>query len=367
MKFNNIFISISLLMLFSIRFANAGGIIEDELLDIEETFSAIQVYGDVQLRGDVVRDLPRAVEPTFERATARARAGVIWEANEFIELGAALKVNWSTQSDAETRFNLDNELADDVSIDELFTRIDLTENTSVLLGQTIFPLQLSPMVWDHDLRPQGASIQHIKEVGDFSSFEFTGGAFLGNHLFGDSSRINAAQAALRIGEGTPFSYSATVAYLDFNNLGDLARNGLRRTNSANASGGFAEDFDIIDIQLGTNIRWQNFPIRARLDVLKNVAASDNNYGGRVDLVFGNSIRQRGFELGFAAQRIQQDAVVAPFNDDDWWFATNMRGVAGWLAYGFNESIRLKGAVFHERLDPQPNNNNRALIDLQYFF
>lgn len=345
---------------------NADAILEDELLGIEETFSAIEVYGDVQMRADIVRDLPRPVESDFERGMARARVGVIWEANEFVEMGAALKVNWSTQSNSETRFNLDNELADDVSIDELFIRLNLNEDTSLLVGQTEFPLTLSPMVWDNDLRPQGISAQHKKQIGDFSSVELIGGAFLGNHLFGDSSRINAAQAALRLGEGTNFGYDVTVSYLDFNNLNDLARNSLRRTNSGTATA-FAEDFEIVDLQLGVNTRWQGFPIRARLDLLKNVAASDKAYGGRLDLIFGNSIRQQGIELGFTAQRIQQDAVVASFNDDDWWFATNMRGYAGWFAYGFNDSLRAKFALFHERLDPRPDNNNRALIDLQYFF
>lgn len=364
MKLNNLFIS---LFLCNAATVFAGDILEDELLDIEDTFSEIQVYGDVQLRADIVRDLPRAVEPTFERAIARARIGAIWEANEFIEFGAAAKINWSTQSDAETRFNLDNELADDISIDELFVRLNMTEDTSILVGQSVFPLSLSPMVWDNDLRPQGVSFQHTKNVGDFSSFEFTGGAFLGNHLFGDSSRINAAQAALRIGEGTTFAYHITASYLGFDNLSDLSRNGLRRTNSLGAGGAFAEEFDIVDIQFGTNIRWRNFPIRANVDVLKNVAASDNSYGSRIDLILGNSIRQRGIEVGVAAQRIQQDAVLAPFNDDDWWFATNMRGYRGWVAYGFTESIRAQVAVFHERLDTAENNNNRALIDLQYFF
>ncbi len=370
-KLKNPRILFALIMMFPMAQSFAGvsfeDSLDDDLLGIDDTFSTIQVYGDVRIRGDIVRDLPRAVDPGFERATTRARVGVLWTANEFIEIGAAAKVNWSTESNARTRFNLDNERADDLSIDELFTRFNFTENTSLLIGQSMFPLVLTPMVWDDDLRPQGVSIQHMQEIGDFSSIEFIGGIFLGNHLFGDSSRINTAQAALRFGEGTSFGYHAIVSVLDFGNLGGLSRNGLRRTNSAGTGGAFAEDFNIVDIQFGTNIRWNNFPIRASVDLLKNVDASDKAYGGRVDLVLGNSQWIRGVELGVAAQRIQQDAVVASFNDDDWWFATNMRGISGWVAYGFNDSLRAKLAVFHERLDPIATNNNRALLDLQYTF
>ena len=365
MRFNKSFIVFSLLSFYGMVYAE--DILEDELLGIEDAFSTVQFYGDVKLRADIVRDLPRGVEPEFERAMAKARVGVLWEANEFVEFAAAAKVNWSTDSNAQTRFNLDNELADDVSIDELFARLNLSEDTSVLIGQTVFPLTLSPMVWDDDLRPQGIYFQHRKDVGDFSSFELIGGTFLGNHLFGDSSRINTAQGAIRINEGSSFAYHAIISYLDFSHLNDLSRNSLRRTNSAGAGGSFAEDFDIVDFQLGTNIRWNNFPVRVKVDLLKNVAASDKSYAGRLDLILGNSIQQRGIELGVAAQRIQQDAVLAPFNDDDWWFATNMRGIRAWLAYGFTESLRGQVAIFHERLDTAENNNNRALIDLQYVF
>ncbi len=339
----------------------------EQLIDIDESFERFEFFGDAQLRGDVVRDLPRMIEPEFQRMTSRIRAGAIMGVTDSIEIGLAAKINLSSQANSETRFNLDNERADDITVDQLFARFDVTENSSVLIGQSVFPLRLSPMLWDSDLRPQGISFQYNQSVGDFSSFELTGGTFLGNHLFGDSSRINAVQAGLNIGEGTSFGYNAAIAYLDFDNLGDLARNDLRRTNSSVAGGGFAEEFKLIDVKLGTNIRWNNFPIRAGVDLVKNVAASDDNIGGRVDVVFGKSIGQRGIELGLVAQRIQQDAVVAPFNDDDWWFATNMRGVGGWLAYGFSESIRAKVTVFHERLDTAENNNNRALFDLQYFF
>lgn len=348
--------------------------LEDELLGVDAIYDQIEVYGDVRFRGDVVRDLPRGVEPDFERATARARVGIIWEANDFLEFGLAGKVNWSTESNNQVRFNLDNERADDISLDELYVRFNIDENSSLLLGQSEFPLVLSPVIWDQDLRPQGLSFQHRRDIGDFNSFELTGGVFLGNHLFGDNSRIKAIQAAFRLGEGTPVGYQLIASYLDFSNLEELGSNGLLRSNSRvggrapmDANGVFANEYDIVDIQLGTNIRWKNVPIRLRVDLLKNVAVSDNGYAGRVDLILGNSIDQKGFELGVAAQRVQQDAVVAAFNDDDWWFATNMRGVAGWLGYGFTESMRARMSVFHERIDVVSTNNNRALFDLNYSF
>lgn len=341
--------------------------IEDELIDIDESFEQFEFYGDVQLRGDSVRDLPRAVEKDFDRVTTRVRAGVFWTPNDKIDVGLAAKINLSSQANSKTRFNLDNERADDVSLDELFLNYHLSDQTFLQVGQTHFPLILSPMVWDQDLRPQGISINHRKEFGEFNSLDLVGGIFLGNHLFGDESNIKAAQASINFNEGKNNSYNVILSYLDFNNLDDLAANDLARTNLTLANGNYANDFENIDIQINFNFNQHSFPVRAKFDFINNLAVGEDDFGGRVDLILGDSIGRKGVELGVATQRIQREALVAAFNDDDWWFATRMRGTTVWLGYGINESLRLKAAVFTERRDDVAKNNKRALFDLQYTF
>ncbi len=340
---------------------------EDELIDIEESANRFEFFGDLQLRGDSVRDLPRAVEKDFDRVTARTRVGVMWMPTDSIEVGLTGKINISSQSNSKTRFNLDNEQADDVTLDELFLNYHLNDQTRLQVGQTHFPLRLSPMVWDQDLRPQGISIKHRKELSEFNSLDITGGVFLGNHLFGDDSNIKAIQAALNINEGQNTSYNIILSYLNFNNLDDLAANGLRRTNIAAANGNFSHDFDNIDMQINLGFNQHSFPIRAKLDLINNLAVGKDDFGARGDLILGDSIGRKGVELGVATQRIQQEALVAAFNDDDWWFPTRMRGTTAWFAYGFNEALRVKAQVFTERLDTQTKNNKRALFDLQYTF
>jgi Putative porin len=340
---------------------------EEELIDIDESIENYEFFGDVQLRGDSVRDLPRTTDKDFDRVAVRARLGVLWTPSEDIEIGLASKINLGTQSNSKTRFNLDNERSNDISIDEFFLNYHINTQTSAQLGQTHFPLRLSPMVWDPDLRPQGLSVKHKKELSEFNSLDLVGGVFLGNHLFGDESNIKAVQAALNLGEGKNNSYNIILSYIDFNNLGDLAANGLRRTNLAAANGNFAHDFDNVDVQINFNFNQHTFPVRAKFNLINNLAVGEDDYGARADLILGNSIGRKGIELGVATQRIQREALVGAFNDDDWWFATRMRGTTAWLAYGFNESIRMKAQVFTERLDSVTKNNKRALFDLQYTF
>ena len=361
-----------LLLAFLTPYAYAGinleeDLDEDELIDIEESINRFEFFGDVQLRSDSVRDLPRPTQKDFDRVTSRARVGVLWIPQENIEFGLTGKINLSTQSNSKTVFNYDNEKADDISLDELYLNYFINDKTSIQIGQTHFPLQLSPMLWDADLRPQGLSISHRHEYSLYNSVELVGGLFLGNHLVGDDSNIKAIQAVFNFGEGKNTNYNIILSYLDFNNLGDLARNGLPRTNLVTAGGDFLNDFNNADVQVNLNLNQHSFPISAKINLTNNLTTGSDDFGARADLIFGDSVSRQGIEIGVAVQRVQREALVAAFNDDDWWFPTHMRGTGTWLAYGINESLRVKATVFIERRDNQAKNNKRALFDLQYSF
>ncbi len=361
-----------LLAAFSMPYSYAGinleeELDEDELIDIEESINRFEFFADVQLRSDSVRDLPRATQKDFDRATIRARVGVLWFPQDNIEIGLTGKINLSTQSNSKTVFNYDNEKADDISLDELYLNYFINDRTMIQIGQTHFPLQLSPMLWDDDLRPQGLSVSHRHEYSLYNSIELVGGMFLGNHLKGDDSNIKAVQAVFNFGEGKNTNYNIILSYLDFNNLNDIALNGLSRTNLVTAGGNFVNDFNNADIQVNLNLNQHSFPVSASLNLTNNLAVGSDDFGARADLIFGDSVNRQGLELGVAVHRIQREAVVAAFNDDDWWFPSHMRGTGTWLAYGINESLRVKATVFIERRDNQAKNNKRALFDLQYNF
>ena len=331
----------------------------------QEDPSAFEPYGDVRLRGDFVRDLPRPVDPDFDRGTVRARAGVRWLPHDALEFGAALKINLSTDGNDKTRVNLDNEKADDVLLDEAYMLVHLGAGTDLLVGQSAFPLRLSPMLWDQDLRPQGVSVRHAIPTGDFSSLELMGGLFLGNHLYGDESTIRAVQATFALNEGMPLAWRFSLAWLDFSALDELAREGLVRTNLPAADGTYADDFRIANARVGVTLSKFGFPVRLQLDAVRNVSVGSDGFAARGDLIFGDSRRRHGLELGGAWQRVQREALIAAFADDDWWFRTRMRGGSIWAGYGITDSLRVRISGFTERRDDVPDHNWRALMDLQW--
>lgn len=346
--------------------------------------SAGRFYGDFQLRHDHIGSLnPLGGFTRIERTRARLRAG--WRGErDGLEYAIAVKLARGTDDNRDTRRNFDNEKADAEELDEAMLRWTFGRGTRLLLGKTSLPLDLSPMLWDPDLRPAGASLDHSWQVGEFDRFSLVGGYFRPMHLYGDDSTLGALQAAYHWREGAPFSGSVKLAYLDFGHLEDLTHEFLTRSNwrhiirDPNApppvscgvchgvQGELVNDFRLLDLQ--GELRWMfgEQPLVASVDLVKNLGASQDDEGARAALRFGDAGRPRNFEYLLAYQRFQRDAVLAAFSDDDWWFHSNARGALAKIGYGVDETWSVHLTYVRDRRDGPFRNGpvERWLFDIR---
>ena len=319
------------------------------------------IYGDLLLRGEHTRDIPGRTDD-LQRLRSRFRAGARMDADA-IEFGVAVEASLGSDRNQDNRANNDNERSDAVNLDELYVRWRPTDNTSVLLGKTAFPIQLTPLLWDDDLRPIGVSASHSIATGAFSRLHLVGGYFAGDHLYGDESRIAAAQLGWFWNEGAAIGGDVQLAWLDFSNLQALVDHGLGRTNRR-VAGVLVNDYQLADLQLGLNARVGEALWRMRLDLVRNMGAVDEHAdGARLSLIRGDARVADGIELGFAIQRFQRDAVLAAFTSDDWWFHSFGRGVMPWVAYGINDRWRVQLSAFRETRDGIADPTDRVLLDV----
>jgi len=328
----------------------------------ENAASSWSWFGDLNLRGDRVRDIPRPVEPDVQGAFGRARFGVLYDPIPNLEFGAAIKLAYASIPNSEDRSYNENERSNDVALDQLFVRWRPDENTSLLAGKAVFPLELSPMVWDQDLRPVGISGQTAIQVGEFDRFGFVAGYFNGNLPYGDDSRIGALQAAYRWHEGAPTSGGVILSYLDFSDLEQLTLQGLSRTNRRSGLH-LISDYRLLDLQFVGRVHVGGWPLEARIDLLRNVGADDLRDGARGSIALGDRTQPHGWEFGFAAQRIQRDAAMAAFNSDDWWFHSFAHGVMPWVGFGIDATWSVRLAGFHEQRDGAKVHTDRVLLDV----
>lgn len=334
---------------------------DDLDLSIEPPPSQVAWSGDWLLRGDVVRSSPGGDHVT--RLWTRLRYGPTWQINDRWTLGGALRVDESTVGNDEVVDNNDNERSRDLTLDTLFATYTPTQNDRLLLGKTVFPFTLSRMLWDPDLRPAGISFAHSMDFGEQNTFRIIGGGFRGEQMFGDQSRIVGLQLGLNLRQTSILSPEFILTDLRFTDLDALAAAGLDRGNTI-ANGQFAYRFELVDAQFMLHINTA-VPMRLLLDADRNVKAANWGKAGRIEFAVGNSFRARGQEAGVAYERMQSDAVVGAFNDDDWWFHAGTRGVMLWYAYGISDRVRFRAAFFRERPDWDDYSTRRLLLDLQW--
>jgi hypothetical protein len=336
---------------------------QDAILDATEAPAERSWFplGDFWTGYDHVSGLPNG-RGDVSRLRARLRAGILWNVTPDWELGGSVHLMQGTDSNSDNRRNNDNERSDDVGLDQLFARWRHGENTRVTVGKTPLPLDLSPMLWDPDIRPAGVSIDHSIPLAQFSRLELVAGYFAGQHLYGDTSRIATAEMAWRIREGAPTHAVLILSFVDFEDLGELTRQGLARTNTV-VAGRLVNDYRLLDLQMAGHVELAHWPVEARVDLVDNLGADESNQGARASLVAGDRTRPRAWEFGCAIQRIQRDAVMAAFNSDDWWFHSAMRGQLAWIGYGIDATWNVRLAGFHERRDGLHEYTDRVRLDL----
>jgi hypothetical protein len=321
----------------------------------------LSYFGDLLMRLDLSENLPLNL-PDEQRFLGRARAGLRWQATDTLEIGAAIEVSQGSESNRLIRLAHDNERINDANVDLLYARWQL-DNGFVQLGKHALPLELTSMLWDDDLRPVGLSLDHSIALNDFDRLQLTGGYYAGDHLYGDDSRVLAAQLAWRLREGAPTSGGILLSFLDFDNLEDITRSGLARSNRR-ALGVLLSDYRVGDAQFVLHTHWASVPLQARIDLAHNFGADDFENAARGTVIVGDMRRPGGWEAGLGFQRIQRDAVMAAFNSEEWWFHTAVRASLLSFGYGITENWRAQVQYFHERADGRDVYTNRALIDVR---
>ncbi|HET7922044.1 MAG TPA: hypothetical protein VFM15_04750 [Gammaproteobacteria bacterium] len=326
--------------------------------------STLAWSGDVLAREDVFRSVTGGPEVT--RTWARLRYGPTWQINDQWLLAGAIRVNESTVGNDRVVPNHDNERSRDLALDTLALTYTPTPDTRVQLGKSAFPFELSRMLWDPDLRPAGVFGSQRFDFGTDNTFQITGGGFRGEQMFGDQSRITALQLGLNLHQTATVSPEFLLTELHYTRTDALAAAGLARGNPV-AGGRYTNTYRILDAQFVLHVNTA-IPLRVLVDGARNLDAPDNlDQAGRMEFVVGNSNRASGMEAGLAIERIQRAAVLAAFNDDDWWFHAAMHGSMLWWGYGVTDRVRLRAGFFYEQPDGASSHTRRLMLDLQWRF
>lgn len=332
----------------------------------ESSRGSLTWIGDARARGDFVRDLP-GDRDDLERGRLRVRAGIRWIFGPRWEADVSLRAAVATDDNRDNRRNLDNEKSNGVRPDRLAVRWFGPAGAELVLGKAPLAPELGPMVWDPDLRPVGAAYQQTFDVRGLDTL--TAGVTLAHPdhdlEIGGESRIGVAQLDWRIREGAPASGAVTLSYVTFADLDRLDDSGLVRTNVPTPG----LDYELVDLQLTGRRSFGDHPLEITVDTVVNLDAvrDDRDTGVELFVTFGDRRGPGRWEAGATTRRVQREAAVAAFNDDDWWFPTAMRGTRAWVARGLTDRAWARVAISTERRDDLDEALERLLVDIGFDF
>ncbi|MEO8500924.1 MAG: putative porin [Vicinamibacteria bacterium] len=257
-----------------------------------------------------------------------------------LRMGVGADINYSSDKNTEPKdvplplgLIRDNYRSRSIRLDQAYLGINLTTALKVDAGRMPMPFKLTNMIWDEDLRIQGAAAQLVLHSGKTVEpvARLSGIFSRGSHVFADSAdpkgsslgdgvTIKGGSLDLGFGEGKRIDLTGT--YLTFEKVEFLERM-IRRQNTR-VNGNLTREYGVIDVALRLRTD-KPIPIQVVVDGARNRKAPDQRDGFWAALVLdslhGNRVRGT-----YTYARMDKDVTVAAYAGDDFFWGT------GWLGH-----------------------------------
>ena len=322
----------------------------DALQDVPQATEqySLQFRADGLLRQEWTRNFFEGEDQDRWRVQVRPRLeiGVKW-----LLLGVGAEVNHSKDENdvppagaAALGLVRDNYRSRDTRLDLAFASLKPAEWLRVQGGRFAMPIAFTEMIWDRDLRPQGAAL-HLG--GGDSRFGLSVLGSRGGHPFDDDE---AEMLAVAASVGSPpearTSLELLGSFLVFRDLETL-QPAIRRQNTRSSAGGpLALDYRVIDAVV--RLRHEGvLPWQAVADFCWNTAAESDRTGVWLAFVLG-STRSARSRLEYTYARVDKDATVAAYATDDFFWGTGWEGHRGDLGIRLSDNTALHGVAQIQR-------------------
>jgi hypothetical protein len=291
-------------------------------------------------RNEWTRDLFVGDDQTRWRAQLRPLLQVSAGA---LELGVGGDFNWSDTDNTEPpegesslRLQRDNFSSRDARLDRAFARLEPLSWLEVEGGRFAMPLGITEMIWDRDVRAQGAALTlRAFQLAGLEQVSITGLGSRGGHVFDDVG-VNTVMVAAFVDTG---GLELTGSFIRFTDLEQMDPS-LRRQNSRNAQGGYLYDqYDVVDT-VARLAREGALTTELVVDYAWNTAADDLNRGLWIRLRLGSlEFARATMEYTFAD--VDRDVTLAAYATDDFIWSTGWVGHRGDLELKVTQNSFLK--------------------------
>ncbi|HSU54445.1 MAG TPA: putative porin [Candidatus Dormibacteraeota bacterium] len=284
---------------------------------------------------------------------------------------------------------------------------------SATIGKMENPFQLSNMVWDYDINPEGGAFQVAYNLSDQHTLRGTSAFFVLDELnqgVGAVPSIDAdkdpsvfgGQLILESKWSPKIESSIGVAAFNIVNRDSLSALVQPFYNSGNTrnptTGQLVHNYEPI---IGTGALTYNFdsaplyngvfPVKVYGEYMDNLGASENHTGWRAGVVIGKAGKKRTWQLDYRYQRLEADAWFDALVDDDnggfyapgnpqlhgtgkssgWFGGTNVRGHLVQATYSFTDYLNMTFTYYLNELiigaPGQKSDASHFMVDAMWRF
>ncbi len=386
---------------------------QKRLDELYRKFGAFRLSGDVRFRVETFRnqgfDAAKAT-PDRSRLRSRIRLALDGTLDEHFDWGLRLASGFFTDPLSANQTLTDFYERKPISIDRVFMRYDSKSErlgVQLIAGKFEPPFRRTQLIWDNDLNVEGASeavyvktktpLREVKLVAFQLPFsELSGGkdgVLYGGQLQSDWQLSKTISATVNVGyydwlraDQVLFALGATATQVNGGIFGGVGvtgnqNGGINTTNRIirDATGkplGFLAGFQLVDV-LAT-LTWQaakHFPVTFTADFVHNASGRIQNEknGYWIGAQVGQTREKGDWSLAYFYTRIEQDAVLVPFNFSNI-LASNSRAHMPTLIYQLAHNVSLQwNGLFSQRArqltSPAPDNRylKRMHFDVTYRF
>jgi len=307
-----------------------------------------------------------------DRALARVRPRIEIGVDRFL-LGVGGDFIFSSEKNTEFLPTMpllrDNYDSRDARLDLAFVRAEPSGWLRLHAGRFSMPVRLTEMIWDRDLRPQGAEVTLAAvDRGPFKRLAVTALGAKGSHVFPAGGAFDfsnresmwIASASALAGVGERATVELLASYVTFGGLEHVDPRLRRQNTRASAGGPLGREYDVVDLVARFN-REGKLEVQLVADLSWNTAVDVNDRGLWLAAVLG-STRTAPVAIEYTFARMDADATLAAFAADDFLWETGWEGHRGDLGIRLREHSALHLVAQRQRFKdaPQPAERERWL-------
>ena len=246
-----------------------------------------------------------------------------------LTLGVGGDFNWSSDDNMKPdagqtslRVQRDNYDSRDARLDLAFARFQPASWIRVEAGRFEFPGQITELLWDRDLRAQGAALTlQAHDLGSVQRLALTGLWARGGHVFPEEADKTLVMGDALVGLGGNLQFQLTASWLGFSRL-DTIDPILWRQNTRNASG-LVREYRVVD-GIARLRGAGRVPFLLQGEVSRNTAVPDQRLGVWAVAQAGSpSLTRLTGTYNYAW--VDRDATVAAFGGGDYLWVTAWEG------------------------------------------